>query len=188
MVHRFPTVLEGIAEVGMVVVGIETVGIAQGGEVKGFVEHCTGRVKTGLPTVGKALFGEVQMEHHGTKVKNRFMDAEGAVRPFGVVWRLNVKSRLAFNQLGGGAKGGRRRFKGDAGAETKERFPLTCDLEEGACGRLKGEGDGEGVKVDVEDGGTHGKTSLQEKGKEALGDAAFVGLEPVFGEGFEGLG
>ena len=51
-----------------------------------------------------------------------------------------------------------------------------------------GLGVGEGVKVDVEDGGTHGKTSLQEKGEEALGDAACVGLEPVFGEGFEGLG
>jgi hypothetical protein len=79
------------------------------------------------------------------------------------------------------------RFKGDAGAETKERLSLTCDLEEGVCGRLKGKGDGEGVKVDVEDGGTHGKTSLREKGEEALGDAAFVGLEPTFGERFEGL-
>ena len=172
----------------MVVVGIETVGIAQGGEVKGFVEHRASRLKTRLPTVGKALFGEVQMEHHRAPVEHGFVGLEKAVRPFGVVWRLNVKGRLAFNQLWGGAKGGRRRFKGHAGAETKERFPLTCDLEEGACGRLKGEGDGGGVKVDVEDRGTHGKTSLQEKGDEALGDAACVGLEPVFGEGFEGLG
>ena len=36
--------------------------------------------------------------------------------------------------------------------------------------------------------GAHmGKTSLREKGDEALGDAAFVGLEPTFGERFEGL-
>ena len=126
--NRFPTVLEGIAEVGMVVVGVETVGIAQGGEVKGFVEHRASRLKTGLPTVGKALFGEVQMEHHGTKVKNRFMDAEKAVRTFGVVWCLNVKSRLAFNQLWCGAKGGRRRLKGDAGAETKEGFVVARHL------------------------------------------------------------
>ena len=73
MVNRFPTVLEGVAEVGMVVVGVETVGIAQGGEVKGLIKHCTGRVKTGLPTVGKALFGEVQMEEHRAKIEHRFV-------------------------------------------------------------------------------------------------------------------
>ena len=112
----------------MVVVGIETVGIAQGGEIKGFVEHRASRLKTRLPTVGKALFGEVQVEHHGTKIEYRFMDAEGAVRPFGVVWRLNVKGRLAFNQLWGGAKGGRRRLKGHPCANAKEGFVVARHL------------------------------------------------------------
>ena len=79
VVNRFPTVLEGVVEVGMVVVGVEAIGVAQGGEVKGFVEHRAGRLKPRLPTVGKALFGEMQMEYHRTKVKDGFMDAEGAV-------------------------------------------------------------------------------------------------------------